>query len=305
MKTVTLVEKKESLVTTVFFFRDDSPYPFFDCFYDSKEYTDEFGSLYCPSYSIGGVAIADLDGDGGKEIIASSYKVNESELPEGANANRTFEIYSDKNSDGVFELLKVIPPLGVKQNPNAAIVETFPDDIDSDGDIDLIAYFENNVEYWGAPISNQIPYNLIQIFYNDGNANFTYSGQEYTLEYPVWTAISKFSVFDFDSDGDNDIIMDAHLFPEAEITNIAEYLAGESNKIIIDFDKYIWVNDNGNFSIKNSGFEFELEIDGDAESFLNGFRGVKPYFIDNKLKFISIRAFNETELELYEFFINN
>ena len=288
------------------FFRDDSPYsPFFDCFYDSNEYTDEFGSLYCPSYSIGGVAIADLDGDGGKEIIASSYKVIESELPEGANANRTFEIYSDKNSDGVFELLKVIPPIGVKLNPNAAIVETFPYDVDNDGDNDIIAYFENNVAESGGIPSNERPYNLIQIFINDGYANFTYSGQEYTGTFPVWASISKFSMIDFDDDGDLDVIADSHLFAEYDITNIAEYLAGEADNLIVDFDQYIWVNDNGNFSVKDMGFEYSLDVEGDPEEFISQFRGVKPYFIDNKLKFVSLRAYEPDKLKIYEFYLNN
>ena len=287
------------------FFRDDSPNsPFFDCFYDSKEYTDEFGSLYCPSYSIGGVAISDLDGDGGKEIIASSYKVNESELPEGANANRTFEIYSDKNSDGVFELLKVIPPIGVKQNPHAAIVETFPYDVDNDGDNDIVAYFENNVVNWGTP-SNEIPYNLIQIFFNDGNANFSYTGQEFKGTFPVWASISKFSMIDFDNDGDLDVIADSHLFPEYDITNIAEYLAGEADNFIVDFDQYIWVNDNGSFSVKDMGFEYSLDVEGNPEEYISQFRGVKPYFIDNKLKFVSLRAHEPDKLKIYEFYLNN
>ena len=276
----------------------DGNNPFVDCLNDS-DYIANYGAIMCPSYSIGGVAIADLDGDGGKEIIASSYKV----LPNWSTpeANKTFEIYSDKNKDGLFELFKVIPPIGVKENPYAGIVETYPEDIDNDGDLDLIVFFENNTV--NGVFSNQIPNNGIQIFINDGNANFSYSGQQFSGEFPVWAAFSKFSLIDYDHDGDMDIIGDSQMFPEYQITNLASINSNESQELIIDFDKFIWTNENGTFIKKENGFKYSFNY-ADNPNLVYELGSVKPYFIDNKLKFVVLRDY-DNKMELLEFYINN
>ena len=210
----------------------------------------------------GAVIIDEFTGDNQLDLIKFSYKT-----PTGFETREEF-LYS-------YELLsyneesKKVESLHRKSRfeeypLNYGIAWARADDIDKDGDNDLIVHMER-----GNGIDK------IQVWKNDGVGNFTFY-QEVIDEFSDFNT-RDFEVFDFDNDGD----LDLFLQPFGNID------------FPIKFSDYIYENKNGTFQKFSNDFYYD-------EEYVNMYN-LKFMVREGKPHFIGIEEAPAGQLKFYEF----
>ena len=230
--------------------------------FEFTDTTNKIETLDWESTFSGAVLIDEFTGDNQLDLIKFSYKT-----PIGFETREEF-LYS-------YELLsyseesKKVESLHRKSRfeeypLNFGIAWARADDIDNDGDKDVIVHMEK-----GSGIDK------IQVWKNDGVGNFEFY-QEVFDEFSDFNS-RDFEVFDFDNDGD----LDLFLQPFGSI----EYP--------INFSNYIYENNNGTFEKYRNDFVYDEEY---VDMYMLKFmvREGNPHFI-------GIEEAPAGQLKFYEF----
>lgn len=298
-------------------------------FYDSQSPSyvcwDNSGSTdisECTGIIRGSVLIKDIDGDNNPEIIGGAYTHNPLwRTP--VEVENSFEIFSDPDRDGVYEKLIFSPRMGWLEKDAIGSDEIKAYDYDNDGDEDLFVGLEGNYD---GPYTGSADFNGLQIFENDGNGVFTFSG----IEIPFYDVrLARFDLLDVDLDGDLDIVFSGQLFIDLGTNGGVEtsyYYAGENSLFksitqnqsdqnwldtLIDFDLLIYYNENGNYIKKDNGNRVMIERGKSSVNYYavgHGIETVNPTMIDDKLIFYlyktDVNQNNDFTLSLIEFEAN-
>ncbi|MDB9713683.1 VCBS repeat-containing protein [Flavobacteriaceae bacterium] len=237
------------------------------------ETTDKLKTLGYESTFSGAVIIDDFNGDSKDDLIKFSYKT-----PVGFEARQEF-LYSYlmmgiNNESGLIEMNKRKDRFN-EYPVNFGIAWARSDDVDKDGDKDLIVHMEkgNGTD-------------MIQVWTNDGTGDFTYN-QTFFTDTSEFNS-RDFEVFDFDNDGD----LDVFLQPFGAIS------------YPVDFSKYIYVNNNGVFEKYQNSIIWDFDPKSDQEVIPLVF--LKFITIDSKPGFLGINNYNipDGQLEFHEFILN-
>lgn len=255
----------------------------------------------CPGVIRASVLIEDVTGDGNPEIIGGS-SVHKPEWKVPLGAQNSLEIWTDSNRDGKYEALKFHKRMGWWNYDFMGASQIKAEDIDKDGDKDLIVNFEGSK---GSAYVNSADFNGIQIFKNNGKGEFDYAGNDIPFE-DIRTA--EFELLDVDGDGDKDIIFNVSALIDLGSTNGLEkafFYSGKNRFIkdlisydenyfsaVLDFDELIYYNENGKFVKKSNGFKIRLnkaipKRSGfkDADIMNAGIQTINASMVDNKLVF--------------------
>lgn len=258
----------------------------------------------CPGVIRGSVLIEDLTGDGYPEIIGGAY-VHKPEWKVPYGAQNSLEIWTDSNRDGKYEALKFHKRMGWWNYDFMGASQIKADDIDKDGDKDLIVNFEGSK---GSNYVNSADFNGVQIFKNNGNGEFDYAGIDIPFD-DIRTA--EFELLDVDGDGDRDIVFNVAAFIDLGSTNGLEkafFYSGKNRFIkdlvsfdenyfsaLLDFDELIYFNENGKFVKKTNGFKIRINKAipkrvgfKDSDIMNAGIQTINAAMIDNKLVFYGL-----------------
>ncbi len=255
----------------------------------------------CPGVIRASVLIEDVTGDGNPEIIGGAY-VHKPEWKVPIGAQNSLEVWSDPNRDGKYELIKHQNRMGWWNYDFMGASQIKADDVDKDGDKDLIVNFEGSK---GSTYVNSADFNGVQIFKNNGKGEFEYSGIEIPFDD---IRLAEFELWDVDQDGDKDIVFNVAAFIDLGSTNGLEkaFFYSGKNRFIKDlvsfdenyysanlnFDELIYYNEGGQFVKKNKGFQIRLNKAipkranfKDSDIFNAGIQTINSAMIDNKLVF--------------------
>ena len=233
---------------------------------DTSNYThinsDDFIDKSDITFPSGGsIEIHDLDSDGSIDIILGAYAphvydaplVHESVLGEKFG----IEVYSDTDRDGIYELQRDYSfPLGSFNFPNVGSTKIEVDDIDGDGDNDIIVYFEGNRD----PNETVVESCLIDLFLNDGSRSFSVSN---IMEKPfVEKNGREFRLVDLDGDNQKDIVLNIwQLTPAFSLNN--DLIIGEidinSGNGLFNFSPMIYKSNAGEFQMESRVFRYPIE----------------------------------------------
>lgn len=259
------------------------------------------GGNGCPGVIRASVLIEDVTGDGYPEIIGGAY-VHKPEWNVPLGAQNSLEVWSDSNHDGQYEMIKHQSRMGWWNYDFMGASQIKADDIDNDGDKDLIVNFEGSK---GSSYVNSADFNGVQIFKNNGKGEFEYSGMDIPFDD---LRLAEFELWDVDLDGDKDIVFNLNALIDIGSNNGLDkaYFYSGKNRFIKDllsfdenyysanlnFDELIYYNEGGKFIKKNNGFQIRLNKaipkrsnvkDGDIWN--AGIQTINSAMVDNKLVF--------------------
>ena len=269
--------------------------PSYDC-YGNTNFSDISN---CTGIIRGSVLIEDINGDGNPEIIGGAYTHNPDwNTPE--EVHNSFEIFSDLNGNNEYEKLNFNNRMGWWDYDAIGSDEIKAYDYDNDGDKDLFVGLEGALQ---SQYTDTATFNGVQIFDNDGEGNFSFSGIEIPFDD---LRIARFDLIDIDMDSDLDLVFSAQLFIDLGTTAGVEtsyYYNGNNSffknltqnsednswlDTLVDFDELIYYNENGNFYKKDYNNKVLIKKGkGSDESTFQG-RGIETLnatLIDDELVF--------------------
>ena len=269
--------------------------PSYDC-YGNTNFSDISN---CTGIIRGSVLIEDITGDGKPEIIGGAYTHNpEWNTPE--EVHNSFEIFSDLNGNNEYEKLNFNNRMGWWDYDAIGSDEIKAYDYDNDGDKDLFVGLEGALQ---SQYTDTATFNGVQIFDNDGEGNFSFSGFEIPFDD---LRIARFDLIDVDMDSDLDLVFSAQLFIDLGTTGGVEtsyYYNGNNSffknltqnsednswfDTLVDFDELIYYNENGNFYKKdyNNKVLIKKGKASDESIFLGrGIETLNATLIDDELVF--------------------
>ena len=278
--------------------------------YDCYNYTrdNNLDKNNCPSEQKGAVLVEDIDNDGKPEIIVSSY--NTYEYPDHYS-DTGFDIWTDKNLDGIYEKYFFSDPIGWFDRPGLGTSQVKATDINNDGFKDLLIMFEGNFE---GEYTGTADFNGISIYLNDGNGAFDLH-QEIPL-FDIRTA--EFELLDFDNDGDDDIIFNVAL-GNCDLGGCGDqstWINGNNNfiknfnpngdryfDVDFNFDYLIWENQDSNFI--NIERNYSIYIEKGLSLYGDGLKFIKSQIIDGELLFYGVYGYldenNIKKLQIFEY----
>lgn len=221
------------------------------------------------SYSAGSLIIDDVDGDNVPEIIKGDYVHFNTDI-----VRHSIEVYTDPDKDGKYTELYFHPVMS-KWGGDIGAARLKLYDYDRDGDKDLFVKFEQNT-------SGLANYGGIRVLSNNGKGIFTEVSNikiDVTLDQFI---PAEFDLFDVDNDGDMDIVFNAFKNfskPDELIYDYSGKVDDRMSNATVNFDKLIYINENGNFVNKNLGLQQRFENGG-------GIVWIKGFKVNNKFKFI-------------------
>jgi hypothetical protein len=237
-----------------------------------------------------GIKLYDLNMDGTLEIIGGS------DIQGGG-----IIVYSKRDQSYTFDPIFTSGQIGSFSGEygKQAVTSIEVSDIDLDGDFDLIVATEIALPPFGE---------VFQIWTQEENFNFI-PGQ--IFDFRDTPASREFDLFDIDSDGDEDIVFNAHGFYFLDEDNLPSHSFVQNlsrdngGSGIFNFDNLIYYNEDGVFSNRNNGNSVQVES-------IFGHSYIKPYFHNNNLKFMGYFISNDygpggvplpSESYLVEYFI--
>lgn len=156
-----------------------------------------FASTLSGSWGSGAVALADVNGATGTEVIQVNY------VPSGSGDWGAIRILG-RTASGDYQVTQTLARQGLFTTMGATRVVPF--DYDLDGDLDLAISLEGS--YPG--LTGQYTGNGLELYQNDGKGGFTPATAQ-LLARNAWPfselQFREFSVIDFDGDGYQDIVL--------------------------------------------------------------------------------------------------
>jgi len=224
-------------------------------------------------YGAGAPLVANLFGDATPEIVQADYGANNS-----PNPRFSFFIYAFNKSTNRYDISKKSEPLGVFSNIDRGATSIKTIDLNKDGYTDLVIATEGE------------NYNGIQIWFNDGQGNFT---PDQNIEFPcTQLQFREFSFIDVNKDGSPDIVLNPYQY--GKLFRIGGN--GNNNGAGVHLDKSIWLNDGkGNFT----SYPKLIDIPNITPAYLKGF------LINNKFKFIGTETYPNGLLKIYDISLTN
>ena len=224
-------------------------------------------------YGAGATLVANLFGDAIPEVVQSDYGANNSPI----NTRYSFFIYTFNKTSGRYDLNKKSEPLGVFSNLDRGATSIKTIDLNKDGYTDLVIATEGT-DYTG-----------VQIWFNDGQGNFTPS-QKIEFSF-TQLQFREFSFIDVNNDGSPDIVLNPFHYGTYFRIGGNGYNLGSG----VHLDKLIWINDGkGNFT----SFPKIIDIPNITPAYLKGF------IINNKFKFIGTEINSTGVFKIYDIGLN-
>ncbi|MFM6995111.1 MAG: FG-GAP-like repeat-containing protein [Sediminibacterium sp.] len=224
----------------------------------------ELDNLWKGNHQQGAIILADVIGDKRPELIKADYGQNP--IPQFASIRYSFAIYQFNPQINKYQFLKENKELGVFQIPEQGASSIKSADFNKDGFMDLAIASE------GKTASGK-PGGYIQIWKNDGNANFTPIQEIECVEDSF--NFREFEVADINNDGFQDILMhgrENHL------------VVNKTNKVLLN--KAIWMNKNGKFTPLLNEIEISRKTTPDGNLWNMG--SLKVFYLNGKLTFFGV-----------------
>lgn len=224
----------------------------------------DLDNLWKGNHQQGAIILADVIGDKRPELIKADYGQNPN--PQFASIRYSFAIFQFNPQINKYQFLKENKELGVFKIPEQGATSIKSADFNNDGFLDLAIATE------GKTASGK-PGGYIQIWKNDGNANFTSIHEIECLEDSF--NFREFEVADINNDGWQDILMHGR----------ENYLVvNKTNRLLLN--KAIWMNKNGKFEpLKN---EIEISRNTTPDGNLWNMGSLKVFFLNGKLTFFGV-----------------
>ncbi len=220
------------------------------------------------SYSAGTLIIDDVDGDKIPEIIKGDYVHFQTDI-----IRHSIEVYTDPDKDGKYTELYFHPVMS-KWGGDIGAARLKLYDYDNDGDKDLFVKFEQNT-------SGLANYGGIRVLNNNGKGIFTESNIKIDITLEQFIP-AEFDLLDVDNDNDLDIVFNAFKNfnnPDQLIYDYSGKVDDSMSDATVNFDRLIYINENGNFVNKNLGLQKRF-VNGSGIVWIKGFR------VGNKFKFL-------------------
>ena len=245
---------EDSFPFHIYLASDESNFTFInsDDFIDKSDITFPSG---------GSISISDIDQDGNIDIILGAYAPHVYNAPikhqEIFGQKYGLEVYSDVDRNGIYELQKdYIFPLGSFEYPNIGSTKIEVDDVDGDGDHDVIVYFEGNRDSNETVVESC----LIDLFLNEGERAFSVIN---IMEKPfVEKNGREFRLVDLNGDNQKDIVLNIwQLTPAFSLNN--DVIIGEidinSGNGLFNFTPMIYKFNAGAFQMECRVFRYPIE----------------------------------------------
>ena len=209
----------------------------------------------------GSINIDDIDNDGNVDIILGAYAPHVYNAPikhqDVFGQKYGLEVYSDVDRNGVYELQKEYQfPLGSFNYPNIGSTKLNIDDVDGDGDKDILVFYEGNRDLSETEVESC----LIDLFINEGNRLFSVTN---VMEKPfVEKNGREFRLVDLDGDSQKDIVLNIwQLTPAFRLNN--DLIIGEidtnTGNGLFNFAPMIYKFDGGEFQMENRVFRYPVQ----------------------------------------------